>query len=57
VTTVDAVSCASAGNCAAGGEYDGQAFVVDETGGVSGQRRAAATVISLALALTYVAWK
>ncbi len=39
--TVNSVSCASAGNCAAGGEYTDdsgnyQAFVVDETNGVWG---------------------
>jgi hypothetical protein len=37
VTTVDAVSCASPGNCGAGGEYSGgEAFVASETGGVWG---------------------
>jgi hypothetical protein len=40
LATVDSVSCASTGNCAAGGQYDDgtawQAFVVDQTGGTWG---------------------
>jgi hypothetical protein len=31
--TVDAVSCAAAGDCGAGGQYGGQAFVVNQAGG------------------------
>ena len=47
-SNVSAVSCASAGNCAAGGDYGEQAFVVSEVNGVWGSAQEVAGNLSFA---------